>query len=486
MEQTVQATGATARIPERLPGWKLAMFALGQLGWSLGSWAVGNALNFFFLPPEEIGKAPIFPTFIFQGAVLGIATVIGLINFGGRIWDAITNPIIANLSDRSKSKFGRRRIFMAIGAVPTALFAFLVFFPIADGSAAGGQTANAAWLAVTMALYYLFFVTYCTPYTSLISELGHNPTERLGISTAISITWALGFAIANQTYAIFPAVQAALHVDATRAFQYTIGGIEIVAAVLMLLPVLFIDEHKYAEFHVSSESVLGSVASTFRNRDFRWFVGSDLLYWISLNFIQAGIVYYVITLLGLDKSLPSFLLLVMFVLSFVFYVPINLITRKLGKKPVLVFAYIVFTLSFVLALGFGWMPLPAALQAWLVVVVASVPIAIFGILPNSIIADVAESHGIETGTYQAGIFFGTRTFVMNLGIALANLLFPSFLLLGRSADHPLGLRLTAAAAIGFCLVGLFLFLHYDEKRVLGVLASKEGKPSAQATASAKR
>lgn len=449
------------------------MFALGQLGWSLGSWSVGNALNFFFMPPEEVGKAAIFPAFIYQGAVLGVATVIGLINFGGRFWDAITNPIIANMSDRSKSRFGRRRLFMAIAAIPTALFAFLVFFPIADGSSGSGQALNAVWLAVAMALYYFFFVMYCTPYTSLISELGHTPNERLGISTAISITWALGFAIANQSYAIFPMLQSAFGLDSTHAFQYTLGGMEILSALLMLLPVIFVDERKYAEFHVTEASVLKSVSSTFKNRDFRWFVSSDLLYWIALNFIQAGIVYYVITLLGLDKSLPSFLMLVMFVLSFAFYVPTNIAAKKLGKKPVLVFAYLVFTLAFALSFLLGWLPLPAAAQAWLVVIIASVPIAIFGILPNSIIADIAESHGVETGEYQAGIFFGTRTFVMNLGIALANLLFPSILLLGKSVEHPLGLRVSSLVAIGFCLLGLFSFLHYDEKRVLGLLAKKE-------------
>ena len=64
--------------------------------------------------------------------------------------------------------------------------------------------------------------------------------------------------------------------------------------------------------------------------------------------------------------------------------------------------------------------------------------------------------------------------MMKMGIALANLLFPSLLLLGKSASRPVGIRLTALCALGFCLVGLTLFLRYDERRVLGVLAKKEG------------
>lgn len=459
--------------PEKLPGWKLTMFALGQLGWSLASWSVSNALTYFFLPPEKAGAAPLFPTFILQGAIFGALTVIGLINAGGRIWDGITDPWVANLSDRSHSKLGRRRIFLAISAIPTALFAFLVFVPIANGSTPSGQTINALWLAVTMTAYYWFITMYCTPYNALISELGHSPDERLGISTAISITWALGFAIGNQAYAIRPIVEKAFNVGPARAFQYTVGGFELIAAILMLLPVIFIDEKRYAEIHVSEEGVFEAVASTFKNRDFRTFVFSDLPYWVALNFIQMGITYYIITLLGLPESLPSFLMLVMFILSFAFYVPVNLIAKKIGKKPVLVFAFIAFAFDFLIVFGLGRLPMPAVAQAWLIAVLAAIPLAIFGILPNAIVADIAESHGIETGQYKAGIFFGARTFMMKMGIALANLLFPSLLLLGKSVEHPTGIRITALCALGCCVLGMLLFLRYDEKRVLKVLSAKE-------------
>jgi Na+/melibiose symporter-like transporter len=465
--------GSERILPAKLPGWKLLMFALGQFGWSLASWSVSNALTFFFLPPEKAGSGQaLFPTFIYQGAILGALTIIGLINAGGRVWDAVTDPWIANLSDRSHSKLGRRRIFLLISAIPTALFALLVFVPIADGSTQAGQTANAIWLAVTMTLYYWFITMYCTPYNALISELGHTPNERLGISTAISVTWALGFALGNQAYAIYPALGKALSVDPARAFQYTLGGFELLSAILMLLPAIFIDERKYAEVHATDEGVFAAVASTFRNKDFRTFVLSDLPYWVALNFIQMGITYYMITLLGLDESLPSFLMLVMFVLSFVFYVPVNLVAKKLGKKPVLVFAFAAFALDFLLVFFLGRLPIPAIAQAWTIVVIAALPMAIFGILPNAIVADVAESHGIETGQYKAGIFFGARTFMMKMGIALANLLFPSLLLLGKSAANPVGIRASALCALGFCLLGMILFLRYDEKRVLKVLATK--------------
>ncbi len=464
---------APLAVPQKLPGWKLVMFALGQFGWSLGSWSVSNALSFFFLPPEKAGSAPLFPTFIYQGAILGALTIIGVINAGGRVWDAVTDPLIANLSDRCHTKIGRRRLFLLLSAIPTALFAFLVFLPIADGATAAGRSANGIWLAITMTLYYWFITMYCTPYNALISELGHSPNERLGISTAISITWALGFAIGSQAYAIYPVLEKSLGMDATRAFQTTLGVFEFAAAIMMMLPVIFIDENKYAEIHTSDEGVFQAVASTFKNRDFVAFVLSDLPYWIALNFIQMGIPYYLITILGLDESMPSFITLAMFVLSFLFYVPTNMIAKKVGKKPLLVFAFAAFAFDFVIASFLGKLPLPPLAQGWLVAILAAMPMAIFGILPNAIIADIAESHGIETGQYKAGIFYGARTFMMKLGIALANLLFPSLLLLGKSVDNPTGIRISAVCALVFCLLGLVFFLKYDEKRVTAVLAKKE-------------
>ena len=118
------------RQPEKLPLWKLIIFSLGQLGWSLASYRVSNLIMYFYMPPEDASAHPIFPSFLFEGAVLGVLTIIGVINFGARAFDAVTNPLLASWSDRSKAKLGRRRFFMAISAVPFALFSVLAFIPL--------------------------------------------------------------------------------------------------------------------------------------------------------------------------------------------------------------------------------------------------------------------------------------------------------------------------------------------------------------------
>jgi Na+/melibiose symporter-like transporter len=260
-----------------------------------------------------------------------------------------------------------------------------------------------------------------------------------------------------------------------RAFQFALAIFCLAAMIMMYLPVIFINEKKYCESHVSNEGIFAALKSAFSNRNFLKFTFSDLTYWLSLAFIQMGISYYVITLLKLPKESASLLMTILFVLSFVFYVPINLIAQKIGKKKVLILAFVVFALDFATIFFLGKLPFSNELQGYLVVILASLPIAIFGILPNAIVADIADADGIEKGNYKAGMFFAARTFMMKLGQSIANLIFPSFLLLGQTVTNDWGIRLTGAAAFSFCVIGLLLFLMYDEKKVMRILSTKEGQ-----------
>jgi len=112
------------------PTWSVKIiYALGQLGWSLCAYAATNLITYFYLPPE-MGETTIFPSYVFQGALLGFVTVIGLLTLSGRVFDAITDPLIANWSDRWKRSPGRRTPFLKFGAIPFALFSVLIFVPL--------------------------------------------------------------------------------------------------------------------------------------------------------------------------------------------------------------------------------------------------------------------------------------------------------------------------------------------------------------------
>jgi len=440
---------------EKLPFSRVIFFALGQLGWSLASFAVANLLTYFYMPPEDASGQGLFPAFIPQGALWGSLTLLGLLAFSSRLFDAVKDPLIAHLSDRSQSRFGRRRLFLMIGATPLALFSLLVFTPPDTGI----STLNVVWLIVAMFAFYVSFSLYVTPFNALIAELGHTAEERLNISTWISVTWALGFALGNQVYGFQDLVATHWNISKVEAFRAVIASFSVIAWILMMLPVVFIDERRYASFTPSSEKIIDSLKATLGDRNFRFFLGSDLFYWISLTFIQLGMSFYVLVLLELPASQLSFLMLLLFALSFVFYAPVNILAKKFGTKPLVLTGFALLAVVFALASQLGKIPLSRDVQAYALASIAAVPLAIFGILPNAIIADLAQEAHERTGSNRTAMYYGTRTLAMKLGISIANLIFPSFLLAGKGVGHDLGIRLTGYAAVVFGVIGLLFYVR---------------------------
>jgi len=455
---------------ERLPFWKKIMYALGQFGWSLTSFAVGNLLVYFYLPPETGERT--FPPFFYQGTVIGALTIIGIIFALGRLFDAITDPVIAGLSDRGTFKFGRRRTFLAISILPFAIFSVLAFIPPLGGT----STINAVFVGAIVLLFYLFMTMYVTPYFALLSEIGHTSDERLQLSTMISITWALGFAVGSQVYTLQNMFELN-GMTPVASLRIAISIFAVIGFVFMLLPIIFIDEKRYCEAHVSQEGIFEAVFSAFKNKNFLKFTFSDLAYWVSLTCISTGLIYYVTILLKQPKETASVLQLMMFGISFLFYIPTNLIAKKTGKKKMLLFGFFAFLLTFGYTIFLGNYPIDLMIQGYVLSAIAAIPLAIFGILPNAMIADIAEADGIETGNYKAGIFFGARTFMSKMGQSLAGIIVPSLLVFGRSIENDTGVRLTAVAAITFLIAGTILLVTYNEKEINQTLLSKQKKAS---------
>jgi glycoside/pentoside/hexuronide:cation symporter, GPH family len=429
----------------------ILIYAMGQLGWSLVSFGILNMLSFFYLPSENEGKAN-FEPYIFSGAVLGVFTIIGLIGSSGRVLDAVIDPFIANLSDKTSSKFGKRKLFMAISAIPLAFLSFLIFHPLQQGV----SSFNSLILVAAVFFYYIFFAMYVIPYSTLLSELGHTSKAQLKISTSISVTWALGFLIGNSVYAVYPKLENLYGLTSTQAFQTAIGIYATIAMIFMLIPVLFLDENRYAIQGTSHQSFSSSIKDVFSNKDFQYFEIAYMFYWTALTFIGTGIGYYVQNLFHLDKSYGTLFGMISFFSSFLFYPLMGKLDSRYGKKKVLLFAFLFFALTFSVTL----LPIPGEIIFYIVSILAAFPLAAFGILPNTIVAEIAKSHELTTGKQQAGMFFGMMAFASKVGGSLGGLVFPSLLLFGKSTENPLGIRLTVFAALLFCLAGYFTFKKY--------------------------
>ncbi len=444
----------------RLPLRSAIAYAVGQLGWSLVIGIVINFLVYFYLPPEGAGLPQLVPEIYFFGFI----SIIGIITMGGRLLDAITDPWIASLSDRSTARKGRRISFMTIGALPMVVFMFLIFnppHPIATN-------VNLIWLALTIFFFYIFFTVYQVPYTALIAELGHNPRERLNLCTYISITFFIGQVISAQAPIMFNIFQDMFDISRVEAVRVTFGLLGLLALICLYVPVLLVNENKYSIGESSSVPLMESLKLTFSNKRFVIFAVSDLIYWIFMTILQTGLIYYATVLLRQSEDYYSLIFVLLMGGSFLCYPFVNLAARKVGKKTVLIFSLSLFAISllFTSQAGQDWIPLPLAMQGYLVVLLAFFPLAAYGILPNAIVADIAENDALRTGSHREAIYFGARSFMMKLGQMVALLIFTSLLVFGRDIGDDLGVRLTGLAGVAFCLLSLAFLYRYDEKNLL--------------------
>ena len=310
--------------------------------------------------------------------------------------------------------------------------------------------------------YYLSITAYCTPYNALIPELGHNQTERLNISTVISFTFIAGTAVAYLAPVIWGLFIPAF--GRVNAVRITFAIMAVIAFVCMQIPVWSIHEKDYVNTVPSKDTAFSSLASTFKNGEFRKFVGSDILYWIAITMFQTGLPFFVTSLLKLPETMTTLYFVGMTGLSLVFYIPINKLAPKFGKRKLILGAFGIFALSYLYTGFLGKISVISPnVQGLILMVTASLPMAVFGILPQAVVADIAQSDAKRTGSNREGMFYAARTFAFKLGQSLSMLLFTAISTIGGTAGT--GYRIAAFLAAAFCLLGGILFLFYNENKI---------------------
>ena len=468
----------------RLTKKEMRIFAIGQLGWSILSGIVGTWLVTFYLPTSEAVEKEGALFYVPTGLViLGVLTILGLITFICRIFDAVTDPWIASMSDRSRNPKGRRIPFMRRAAVPFAIVTVLVFFaPI--GVEKGVQTSplNIVWILAALILFYLFMTMYCTPYNALISEFGKTQEDRMYISTAISLTFFFGTLLAYLPFALAGPLRGMVGY----AWSYRIWFIvlAVFALICMLIPAFKLNEKDFVDAEPSDSNAFKSLAKTFRNRNFRRFSLSDIMYWVGLTLFQTGLPFFVKVSMQLDESNTMLFMGGMTVLSACFYPFVSRLVAKHGKKKLVIIGFMGLALAYLVTALIGVVPfLTGMLPGILVVLISAFPMALLGIIPQAIVADVAEQDALETGEKREGMFFAARTFAMKFGQSVAMLVFTSLAVLGTEQNltsndltaSPDGLRIVAIVAVVFCVLGAVILMAYDEKKVMKVITAGKEK-----------
>ncbi len=413
---------------------------------------------YYYLPPAASTLRPLLPP-----VLIAVALMVS------RLVDMVADPLFGYLSDRTRTRWGRRIPYLAVGAIPLAL-ATIAFFvpPVAEES----NIPTFLYLMLIGSLFFGFYTIVGAPYNALIPEISRSRRDRLNLSTWQSVFRLLYTAVAM----IVPGVLIAAFGGGDDEFglRVTMTILAALAAAGVLVTVFSVDERKYSGGKESSESFFGTLQRIRRNRSLIFYLLGFLFFFLGFNTLRASMNYYVQDIMGYGTesiTLASGLLFGCAALSFY---PVNRLAKRVGyKRPLLIFLGALAVLSLLLTvLGRG---LPAW-SGFVLFFIFGIPVAGAAfIFPPAMLSEISAVESRRWGVQIEGFFFGLQGFFLKLAFFLSIAVTP--LLLVQSGEvgmleglaempedvTPFGIYSTSYLAAGAFLLSLLFYSGYREE-----------------------
>ncbi|MDP1714067.1 MAG: glycoside-pentoside-hexuronide (GPH):cation symporter [Anaerolineales bacterium] len=380
--------------------------AYGSGDWSLASFGTLRQVFYAIFLTDVVGLEPRLASF---AALISI------------IWDAFNDPIVGTISDRVRSRWGRRRPFFLLFSIPFGLsFIALWWAPPFD---------NQYLLAATVSLTFMLSDTLQTlvsiPFYALTPEMTPDYDERTSL-TGYRMFFNLLASLATAVAA--PAiVDAALAGGATQQQGYFIvsalfGGLAVLPFFVIFAVVR--ERSNAADAAEPEIPFLQTLRTAWKNVPFRFATGLYMLNWITFDLVALALPFFLAywvakgdllqKALGLPLESAVFAcLLVTSVIVLPFWV---WLARKLGKQR----AYIIGMSFWAIVQLLIYSIQPGQITYILVLaVMAGISVSTAHVLPDAIFPDVIEWDELHTGHRREGIYYGVKNFVRKLTGALA-------------------------------------------------------------------
>lgn len=416
------------------------------------------------------------------------AGMMGLLRGFGVVFDAITDPWVASISDRSASPKGRRIPFMRRAAAPYAVTCLMIFFPPSGSVSA----VNVIWVAVMLLAYYMASTLYCVPYMALQQEIVTDTRRRVFFYTLNSLMFVLGSAVIY----VLPVMVSALRgsgMEAVWAWRASLAAFAVIGTVCAIVPSFLIDEREYVAGKSCYMPLLQSLKTTLAYRNFAVMTVGYLIMQAGFAFFNGALLFYVDTLLGLNESFATIVLAISIVVGICTYPLVNRLVRRIGKKPLLLAACVAYVFIYMgiyfhapiaraistetIAPGFlaslaGEDAMTGDVAAAILIgVCVAFPIACTNILPPSAFADMAQYDRIKTGEDRAGMFVAARQFVTKLSQAGVTAIVSYTMYLGSTDSYPTagGVRMTALIAAVCLACAIFVYAFYNDREIVSFI-----------------
>ncbi len=413
------------------------IYGIGDTGFSLTSTILG--LYFAIYLTDVVGLSP---------GIAGTAILVG------RVWDFINDPIIGHISDRTRSRWGRRRPYLLFGAIPFGLaFMLLWWKPPLEAQIS---------LAVYYGAAYLLFDTAATftymPYFALTPELAEDYDERTALTS-----YRMFFSILGGLIAVILPLSIIGTFRPENVGRVSLMGIIFAVASMFPLWLTFFGTRE-REYHMQQDrpGLKRSIRSAFNNRPFVFSAGLFLLTWVAVSILETTLLFFIKYVV--EREPQTDLIMATIFITAIFTLPLwEYISRRWNKQR----AYIA-GIGFWAVVQMVLITLNPSSPLFLLLglsVLAGVGVGAAHVLPWSIIPDAMEWDELQTGERHEGMFYSLVTLLQKIASAIA---IPLVLYLleatnyipnaeVQSASALLGIRIVVGPIPALLLCGGILF-----------------------------
>jgi GPH family glycoside/pentoside/hexuronide:cation symporter len=404
-----------------------------------------------------------FWTLNFLTDTVGLAAALaGVAVMAGKAWDAVTDPVMGYISDRTLSRWGRRRPYLLFGALPMMLSMWF-FFTKPDLT---GAAALTIWAALALMLLNTAATVINIPYSSLTPELSDDYHERTSLNG-----YRFGCAIFG-TILGAAAVQPLVDSFPSKAQGFSMMGL-ILGAIMMLTTLLTFFGAK-EKIHTKADLPTGGLFATYKavfsNKPFVLLLLTYAFHIMALTFLQSILVYYTRYVYN-RTDLTTIAMLLLLLVAMVF-IPISvLVSKKIGKKRTYQICFVIIASACLIIFAFGHAFGP---NFFLVMMVyAGIGVGFSYVAPYAMVPDAIDFEAAKSGERNEGAYYGMWTFVSKLGTAFSVFLSGVILSLGgyiagavQSAGSLLAIRLLVGPIPAVIFIGALVVMQFyplDEK-----------------------
>ena len=377
------------------------------------------------------------------------AALAGTIPMIGKIWDAITDPIMGNITERTRSKFGAKRFYILVGSFASAITFILIWMDINSPS----MTAKYVFYLVMYCLFNTGFTVLSVPYNGLLPDMMDDYKMRAKFSNMRMIFSTLGAMICGLVpgMIINPTNEPALYMKCGLIFGALFFAVSIT--------VFFGTWEKQKEpVKMTFGESFTQAASVFRSRSFLLFLGLYLFGQGGMDFISGMAVYYVKHTLDAYNDQVNYyipILAVLMVAQLVGMIIFGPVMRKTSKKMAIMIAAPVRLFG---VLGLFAFSHPGVSLVPILVLAAIIGLGNAGSLTGifAIMADMTDVDELITSIRRPGIVSAMATFSRKIAAGISSALI-GFMLSAVHYDEALanaGLAQSVSTqhGIGICFI----------------------------------